>query len=419
MLSLQQPDRLRVVAEVDLGNRRLSFLSSADSPLSDAVPIPYLFYREHAQADWYLTPYFAVPSVDDRQGGTLNNLAYSPDLIEAVRMHVVQSVAFAEFSAETSSISRASGRAKIPVVLSWPVASSAGLSWTAVDDSDQVLDRGTLVFEPGSLDTRIEFNLDSLSSTVGDQRVQITLEAPTGGISLGGRIQHELAVRTAPVAVSFRVLGSQVSESEGRAEIELVLTHPLAEATTVAYTVASGTAMLDEDFTVAGETQVTFDSGATRAVVEVVVFDDGVEEVEAETVLLTLVPSPPLVFGGFPDHVLNITDTPTHPVVQFQTFASILEESEGPVSLLLQWSPALTEDGSVDVELFGGTASHEGDYTLSAATVLLPSGATETRLTVELVDDLIPEPMESVVVELANPSPGFALGTNTKTHGVY
>jgi uncharacterized repeat protein (TIGR01451 family) len=70
---------------------------------------------------------------------------------------------------------------------------------------------------------------------------------------------------------------------------------------------------------------------------------------------------------------------------------------------------------TVDYAVTGGTATGGGtDYTLTAGTATITAGSTKTDISVEIVDDALDEPDETIIVTISNPV-NATLGTNT-TH---
>ncbi len=93
------------------------------------------------------------------------------------------------------------------------------------------------------------------------------------------------------------------------------------------------------------------------------------------------------------------------------------EAGQSVITVTATASTAVTGNQTVTVGV-AGTGITAGDYTLSDTTITIPSGQTTGTVTFTIVDDLDPEPSETAVLTISNPSSGIALGATVSQNVV-
>jgi hypothetical protein len=147
---------------------------------------------------------------------------------------------------------------------------------------------GTLTFAPG--ETAKTFNVPLIDDSVvkGDDTVNLTLNAPTGG-TLGSPSSALLTVRendVAPSFVQFASSGFSANEAAGSAPITVKRTGNTALPVSVQYATSNGTASAGSDYKATAGT-LSFAAGETSKTFTIPILDDKLVEGN-ETVNLTL-----------------------------------------------------------------------------------------------------------------------------------
>jgi hypothetical protein len=199
-----------------------------------------------------------------------------------------------------------------------------------------------------------------------------------------------------------------VTGTESSGSLRFIVSRRVATATdlTVNYSM-SGTAVqgLDYDNT-AGF--VTIPANATSASVFIFPIDDSVAE-GTETITLNVTAAPG-TYGrriGAATMLLGDNDAYGSGVVRFAASTSSTNESAGV------WNIPVTLTGtsggaSVRYRVSGGTATGNGkDFTLTEGTLSFSPGQGSRNITMAVVQDSVPEPPETVTIELFN-----AIGAN-------
>ena len=181
---------------------------------------------------------------------------------------------------------------------------------------------------------------------------------------------------------------------------------PLAAlpAVTVSYTV-SGTATPGTDYA-ALSGSVTIPAGVASQVVTVTPIDD--PDVEpSETIIVTLAPGAGYVVGSPSTATVNLTsDDGVVTVAASDASAGELPVNPGQFRFTRTGTPlpAVTVFYTVS-----GTATPGSDYVTLPGSVTIPAGTAFVNVAVTVIDDLLPEPPETVVVTLT-PNPAYVIG---------
>jgi endonuclease I len=230
-------------------------------------------------------------------------------------------------------------------------------------------------------------------------------------------------------AITFATAAGTIAEGNSGTST-YTLTLNLATAMTTAATVqvslnpTSSTASSGTDFTFASPTTVTFAAGQTSATTTVTINGDTTPEAD-ETVVLTLSsPGTGTILGSDITHTLTITnDDGAAPTLAFaNATGSIAEGNTGTSTYTVNVS--LTNPGGLTFPLTlpvtvdaSSTATSPADYTLDTPTLTFASATALTQaITVTVVGDTSPEPTETVVLHLGQPSAGGVILGTPSTH---
>ncbi len=107
------------------------------------------------------------------------------------------------------------------------------------------------------------------------------------------------------------------------------------------------------------------------------------------------------------------------PEVNYTVPAGSGPESATPVSVQVSLNYPHTSDVTVNYAATGGTATAGTDYTLVPGPVTIPAGSLTATFTINVINDALVEPSETVITGLSNPSPGVSIGTqNSHTYTI-
>ncbi|MHC4621602.1 MAG: Calx-beta domain-containing protein [Planctomycetota bacterium] len=152
-----------------------------------------------------------------------------------------------------------------------------------------------------------------------------------------------------------------------------------------------------------------FAPGETSKTININIVNDDVAEND-ETIVLTL--SNPIggevKLGGIAALTYTIND---RPAVEFEndSTAAVMEDL-GPIVITVKLSHSYEETVTVDYAAVGGTATAGDDYIMTPGTLTFAPGETSQTITIELLDDMLPETPETILIELSNPT-NAQLGT--------
>jgi hypothetical protein len=127
----------------------------------------------------------------------------------------------------------------------------------------------------------------------------------------------------------------------------------------------------------------------------------------------------PTLTGGVYSIDLNILDGQSLTVIAFRpevnyTVASgsgLESVTSVPVQVSLNYPH--TSDVSFSYAATGGTATAGSDYTLVSGTVTIPAGSVSGSYTINVINDALVEPSETVITAISNPSAGLSIGSQS------
>ncbi len=298
------------------------------------------------------------------------------------------------------------------------------VSGTAASGSDFTALSGSIAF--ATADTNKTITVSMLADTEFEDAESITLTlAPGTGYSLLAGQNHS--------ATGWLYDGDQPTVEVNTADSTSGLTVPFTEASTttgedffisrrvataseliVNYTL-SGTATSGDDYTPLSGT-ATIPANATGVYVNVIPINDTLPE-GTESIVMTLTPESG-VYGvrvGSATLLLGDNDSFTGINVGFAGTTASTTENVGTYHLPVKITGIPAGDVVVQYRVNGGTAAGNGiDFTLAQGVLVFPSGTTTLDIPIFIQADQLPEPAETLVVQLLNQS-GANLGTSSLT----
>ncbi len=284
---------------------------------------------------------------------------------------------------------------------------------TATAGSDYTAVSGTLTFAPGELTKTIDVPIHGDTLDEPDETFFLNLSnvanATLADAQAAGTIVNDEAI----LAVS------DVTLAEGNSgAVSALFTITLATASsqtiTASYATANGTATAGSDY-VAASGSVAFAPGQTSQSVSVTVNGDSANEAD-ETFSLNLVGATNAVVGDGQGIGTIANDDPL-PALSVND-VKISEGNSGTknLSFTVNLAGASGRIVTVDYESIAGSATPGSDYTPFSGTLAFNPGQNTKYVTVVLIGDAVPEPDETFVLQLSNPSGAIfldAAGTGT------
>ncbi len=314
----------------------------------------------------------------------------------------------ASFAAASFTTNEGSGTYNVVVDLSPAPAVATTITYTVAGTStasmntDYTALTGTVMASASASSVEIPVIITDDSTQEGSETVILILGTGTGYTVGTGRV-HTLTItdNDLPVA-SFAAGTSMANEGSGTHNVVVNLSPAPTAATTIMYTVATGSANLatpGDDYT-ALTGMVVVAANMTSANIPVAITNDSADET-SETIGLTLGVRPGVYGSGSPDvHTLTITDNDATTVTLAGASGDITEGDTRAITVTLGRG---LEDGEIlPVPLtFGGSATPGTDYTVTGATA---TGVAYSGLN-----------SASAMVTFTGPSSGMTATTATLT----
>ncbi|MEP6662196.1 MAG: Calx-beta domain-containing protein [Verrucomicrobiota bacterium] len=235
----------------------------------------------------------------------------------------------------------------------------------------------------------------------GDESVIVTLTT-TAGYNIGTPGSGKLLIRdNEKVSVTISApdgLASEPGDDTGQFQISR---GSVFNGDLTVYLAINGTAIPGSDY-IPLDSVVVIPDGANSVTLDVIAFDDLHHE-PVEDVILTLLPNTNYNVGSSPQAKVVIVDNDDFnvPAVGFTFATSSAPENQSP-GLSISLSATSTAPISVDFRVLGGTATNS-DYSMPVTTLTFAPGEWAKSLPLEIVNDSIVEPNETIRVALFNP----------------
>jgi hypothetical protein len=278
--------------------------------------------------------------------------------------------------------------------------------------TDYTSKTGVLTFANGVVSQTISVPTKVDTLLEGPETFTVTLSNPAGGATLGAQTSAVVTIvdRETP-RLQFATAVYTVAEAAGSVTLTVQRVGPTTAQNTVQYMLAGVTATGGGvDFDSTGGI-LTFAPGVASRTIVVPIVNDTINE-SAETFTVTLSsPTGGAILGTPSLATVTITDNDPAGVVQFsQNSYAVIEGRTATV--------AVTRTGTagpvtVDFATGNGTATTPTDYAATSGTLTFQAGETAKTFTVTTVADALVEGSRSVIVTLANPTGGLALGSQS------
>ncbi|MDA9079679.1 autotransporter domain-containing protein, partial [Gammaproteobacteria bacterium] len=323
-----------------------------------------------------------------------------------------------DFNATSSNGAESVSSKAITIDLSGPSSEAITVNYTVTgtatgSGTDYSLVNGTITIAAGATTSTITIaSIINDSADEPDETVIITLSSPSNA-TLGSDDVHTYTIADddGQPTVDFNTTTSTGAEDISSAALTVDLSAASSNNITVNYAVTGTATGSGTDYTLANGT-LTINAGATSGTISIAGIVDDSSAEGSETVVLTLSGPSNAVLGNDSVHTYTISDNDGTPTVAFSSTSSADLESVSSRSLAVVIPFASDQDVVVNYSVTGGTAGSGTDYSLSAGTLTIDSGATSGTIVIpSIVDDSADEADETIIVTLSSPT-NATLGTD-------
>ena len=268
---------------------------------------------------------------------------------------------------------------------------------TAAADLDFINVSGRLDFPPGTTVQTFTVPIAQDSFVERNETISIVLSDPTNCIP--GPAGFVTILDDDLPSVSFASTNFTVGEGGSNAVVMVQLNAAFGQAVIVRLLATNGTALAGADF-IATNGLLTIPSGQTNAGFLVPILDDTLDEL-SETIVLRLTSATNALLAAPTNATLTILDDDA-PHLGFSQKRYSVFEDEFIVLVNVWLSKPVTMDVGFDYLVLGGSATPGADYLADSGRRTITAGSTNVTLIVNLVDNAVAEPDETVHLSLSN-----------------
>lgn len=270
---------------------------------------------------------------------------------------------------------------------------------------------GGLVFAPDQ--TTQSFSVPIINDQIdeGDETVNLVLDNPTGGATLGSPINAILTIvdNDDPPSISI----NDVSRNEGDAgqtafTFTITKTGQTSQTISVNYSTAAGSAVSPGDFIGIQEMAATLTPNQTSEQITVLVNGDYNREPN-ETFFVNLSGPVGAVIGDA-QGVGTIVNDDLGGVFRFNSAEYTANEPGGSITVTVQRTGGLANNVTVNYATSNGSATAGQDYTATSGTLTFDGGQTSKTVTIPINNDGVPELDETFNLILSDATGGATLG---------
>jgi hypothetical protein len=320
------------------------------------------------------------------------------------------------FESATYTVDEGTPTAVITVKRTGGLSSGVSVSFftndgTATSGQDFSRVSGGLVFAPNQ--TTQTFSVPIINDQVDedDETVNIALDNPTGGATLGLPINAILTIvdNDNPPAISI----NDISKNEGDAgqtafTFTVTKTGQTAQPVSVNYSTANGSAASPGDYTSIVEAVITFNANETSKQLTVLVNGDYSRE-SSETFFVDL-SSPVGAVIADAQGLATIVNDDLGGAFRFNSADYTVGEPGGSITVTVQRTGGMANNVTVNYATSNGTAIAGQDYTATSGTLAFDGGQTSKTVTIPINNDGLPEPDETFNLILSDATGGATLG---------
>jgi hypothetical protein len=320
------------------------------------------------------------------------------------------------FDSATYTVNEGSASAVITVVRSGGLSAGVTVQYfsfdgTATSPGDYTRVSGTITFAPGQ--TTATFTIPIVNDLVDepDETVNLVLDSPSGGATLGSPINAVLTIvdnDTAPTLSINDISGSEGDVGSTAFTFTVTLAGQSSQPVTVNYATANGSASAPVDFVAIQNGVLTFNPGETTKQITVLVNGDYTRE-QNEQFFVDL--SGPVGANiGDAQGIATIVNDDQGGVFRLTSATYTVGEPNGLITITVVRTGGLANNVTVNYSTANDTAMAGQDYTAVSGTLTFAGGQTTASFTVPIINDGVNEPDEEFIVILSDATGGGTLG---------
>jgi len=325
------------------------------------------------------------------------------------------------FSAATYTVAENTGTATVTVNREGGDSGAVTVDYAATNGTaragaDYTATSGTLIFADGDSAAKtfdVSITDDGLYEKT--ETIKLKLSSPTGGAILGPQKTAVLNITDDDCKGELALSDAAYTAAEdaGTAAITVERSGSTSGAVTVNYATTNGSAKAGADYTAASGS-LSFADGEASKTFDVPIIDDSLYE-PAETVKITLSrPTDGATLGARKTAVLSITDDDeSNGQFEFSAASYTVAEDEATGYATITVNRIGGDHGAVTVRYAtsNGTAKAGADYKAANGTLNFADGETSQTFEVDINNEDLNEPTETVKLTLSRPAGGAALGS--------
>jgi hypothetical protein len=205
---------------------------------------------------------------------------------------------------------------------------------------------------------------------------------------------------TIPPTLSFTTSEQTVSESIGVRNVTATLSSPLTHDLVVPLLVSGTAGPADVTLSTASITILT---GQTTGFVTLSIIDDRRDEFDETFVLRIGNVGSNAIIGAIPTHTLTILDNDSAPGVYFATSSIIAPEESGNVTITARVTEISEKPITISLGMTGALLNGDCAFP-DGSSITIPAGFMTGYYTIRLIDDPLPEPVETLTVRMQAPT---------------
>ena len=326
------------------------------------------------------------------------------------------------FDVDMETVSESRGLLNVTATLSEPQSTIIQvpllLRGSAAPQVDYYLpDGSSLSFPAGVTTASVRVVIVDDTAYESTETVQLVMDTPVGA-KLGSVFTHAITVTDNDLPDVTFTTSSQTAEEGSGATVSATVTVRLnawVNYPVVVPLVFSGTATVHDDYSFSPLPQIEIPAGCQTGSKTFFIVDDALPE-PTETLVIQLGAMSGAVAstqpGAINSHTIFIPQNDA-PTVSFTSAYRRVYEHAGTMEVTARLSSPFYADVNVPLSSTG-TATAGLDYTLSNTKFAFAAGQTTATLNVNVVDDWLAEPTESLCLLMGTPSGGAMLGVTTR-----
>jgi predicted outer membrane repeat protein len=290
---------------------------------------------------------------------------------------------------------------------------------------DYTLADGTLTFSPGEILANVWLTVLDDDEVEGDETIEVSLRNPTGGSSIGAIAAIVVTIAgdapkpvVQPGFIQFASTGYKTVEGNPVVSIEVERLSGADGSVSAVVGVGGGSAEINNDFQLPQEPNhtIVFDSGVVTQSFQVTIVDDTAVETDETFSLILSDPTNGAAIGSKATTEILIADNDiaspgAHGRIQLAKDVDTSVEGEQYI-FEIQRLDGTNGDVGVNYAITGD-AQLNTDFTSSlplTGTITLRNGETSQHIAINLTEDGIADPGESITITLSNSTGGATLG---------